>query len=149
MKKLLAIIVLGLLWCPSVFAEIDAEKIKSIKCELGSVEVDGEKLDEEMMKQFYKEGGSKIEKFRIKEDRIKSSTFKYFENLWIKDNIITGSSTVEKENYGVIARVERSTSIDLNKMLATVNQQIFLGENGDFQDVSGPMILNYLYCTAK
>ena len=69
--------------------------------------------------------------------------------LWIKDNIITGSSTVEKENYGVIARVERSTSIDLNKLLATVNQQIFLGENGDFQDVSGPMILNYLNCTAK
>ena len=65
MKKLLVIIVLGLLWAPSVFAEIDAEKIKTIKCELGSVEQSGEKLSEEMIEQFYKEGGLKTEIFRI------------------------------------------------------------------------------------
>ena len=149
MKKLLAIVVLGLLWSPSVFAEIDAEKIKTIKCELGSVEQSGEKLSEEMIKQFYKEGGLKTEIFRIKKNRVKSKTFKYFDNLWIKDNVITGSSTADKEHYGVTARVEKSISIDLNKMLALVKQQISLGQNGDFKDVDGPMTLNYLNCTTK
>ena len=90
MKKLLVIIVLGLLWAPSVFAEIDAEKIKTIKCELDSIEEGGEKLDkEEIKKQWYEEGGHKVEKFIIKKNRIKSKMY-HFDNLFIKDNIITG-----------------------------------------------------------
>ena len=104
--------VLGLLWGSIGFAKIDAEKIKTIKCELGSVEQSGEKLSEEMIEQFYKEGGLKTEIFRIKKNRVKSKTFKYFDNLWIKDNVITGSSTADKEHYGVTARVEKSISID-------------------------------------
>jgi len=149
MKKLLAIVVLSLLWSNFVYSTIDAEKVKTIKCELGSIKVGDEKFDEEQLKVYYKEGGSKFEKFKIKKDQIKSNTFKFFDNLWIKDNIITGTSTVEKENYGVIGRVERSASIDLNKMLATVNQEIFLGENGEFHSVSGLMTLNYSNCAAK
>ena len=149
MKKLLSIVVLGLLWSNVGFAKIDAEKIKTIKCELGSVEQSGEKLSEELIEQFYKEGGLRTEIFRIKKNRVKSKTWKYFDNLWIKDNVITGSSTADTEHYGVTARVEKSISIDLNKMLALVKQQISLGQNGDFKDVDGPMTLNYLNCTAK
>ena len=89
MKKLLAIVVLSLLWCNFVYSTIDAEKVKTIKCELGSIKVGDEKFDEEQLKVYYKEGGSKFEKFKIKKDQIKSNTFKFFDNLWIKDNIIT------------------------------------------------------------
>tara|TARA_Y100000389_G_scaffold189581_1_gene213499 strand:+ start:718 stop:1200 length:483 start_codon:yes stop_codon:yes gene_type:complete len=160
MKKLLAIVVLGLLWSNSVFAEIDAEKIKTIKCELENIvlkkkligsdeQLPDEKYEGEMLKQFYKEGVSKIETFKIKKDRIKSNTFKYFDSLWIKDNVITGLTSIDKEQGGFTTILERSISIDLNKMFAVVNKKISAGQNGNYKVVYGPIILSYSKCTAK
>ncbi|MDC0859066.1 hypothetical protein OAP71_03535 [Pelagibacteraceae bacterium] len=152
MKKLLAIIVLCLLWGSIGFAKIDAEKIKTIKCELDSIEKGGEKLDEEAMKkQWYEEGGPKVEKFIIKKNRIKSKMFD-FKNLFIKDNIITGNNytkakTADEDEF-IIFEAKMSILIDLYEMSALVKEQYIFSDDESVEEE--PLIsFSYLNCIAK
>ena len=168
MKKVLAIVVLGLLWSNSVFAEIDAEKIKTIKCELDSIEEGGEKLDkEEIKKQWYEEGGHKVEKFIIKKNRIKSKMY-HFDNLFIKDNIITGhnyrkikqsvnaavkhlgkeNDLLLDEDEFITFETKMSILIDLYKMSALVKQQLIMSDDKTVEEMP-PISFSYLNCIAK
>ena len=145
--------VLGLLWGSSVYSKIDAEKIKTIKCKLESVGFEDEKYEGEDLKKAYKEGFKKNQTFKLKKNYIKSQSYKNFSNMFIKNNIITGSDIVEKEvkAYGQTMnnKIEKSITIDLNKMSVEITNHLFVGQDGKLEELMPKTYVNYSSCIVK